>query len=528
MPGNILTNSINLFNTAGNISDAIQEVTGLQDLKSKMDIKEDSKLPSVLKEMLSVAAITVNTALSPVMNAGLRTFEGTEVEKLEEKLTKDFQALIEKDETGTTKKIFEAFAKANEVKNIAIASPADSAAISFVLPLAVGSVAGPIGLGVAAGVIAAQVAVGAKENNAIAVKTDELFHLQDYSHSKMIKNQAMEKLALDNDLKPKALEKLLGIKYEQHVNQDKANLEINNNNISSEKIASTFIKDFGLNIAESTATNIISTGAAVVQGPYAVAAALAKIAISSLANVSENISNEQAKSIIDEKISQLRTEGPSYKAVKDKLPSYRKKANRQFNIIRKKLGLSEVKPEEIKVSRKYDLANKAMDEKINSLALEKLAQLRVVNAKTEKENKEAQELENSFSILAKTSAIKEKDKKEEYKNSKKYKDALDHVHKKFLEEKGNALEEVKKNPLYQYEQIHKPKTRLGSIKKRLHTAINSSASFLAFGKKTYSFALDSINTKIEHYKMQREDRQNKHKEIVKIANKIKEEKKTSC
>ncbi len=522
----------NAKNTADGLVDAGKVLAGDLPVEAKKSL---GNVEYAVKEFLSITAVTLNTALSPVMNANLRTFDGTKTKELEENLAKRYEEFIKDPKNKKIGEVFNTLSKANEAKNTLLLSPAASAAASIVIPLAAGTmVGGPAGFAAAASLIAVDVARGSSKNNAVEVKIDEMMHLQDYVHAKEMSNYKLKELQVSTGINSKEIGQIIGLKYEKAkqntLPEEKAI------GITAEKLITTTGKNLGLSMAETMASNLINSGALVSASPHTVAINLARLTINCLAGVTSEISNDQAKTIIDDRISDLRKEGPNYKVQKEKedYASYRRLTNKAFNAVRIKLGLpkadlehysyvekqanatfnairknvfgmEEVQIKEPEYSRKYDLANEAMKARANAEALNKLA---------ESENFK----KNLLEYKKHTEGSKEREK------------AHQEIINEYIKVRSDVYEELKaKNPLYTNEKTVKPNTTLGKISRNLSTGAKLASEYLMGGNKSYYEAYKDLSEKWTNSDKQISETRQKHieidlaeKEKARTAKKLKE------
>ena len=451
------------------INNAVQRVSGDPDPSGINDdpqrvlgdsYSKKSTLVQGAKEAASMLFLGINSLSKIAVNAELPLYEGTQAAKIQAEATARFEKLKNEDsQKGAAARALASAASANTIKNTFLASPAFNAATGIIIA---GVATGGIGAAVAVGGIAVEAGVEAKKINDIHVLRDEYYHLHDFANSKTIKKSALE---------------LLNLELKESHNQDRTELDIqriigvsptpeNDKNPKLEKIEEIesfkkkALKDSAKNIFKKVANNVISTGSTAIHSPVVAAKKVGELVASSVIETSSKMSEEEIKNGLLTEINALRKESPKYKtheAEPSKMQLYLHKIKVKIS---ESIG-KEPPPEPTarKVSRKYDLANIALTEKVQALALTELA------------------LDEEFkSNLVKLS--------KESKGSKTYEAIEMKLIAKHLEVRGTILDSVKKENFYQNEQIKQPTNNITNVLKSLSTVKSTVSRYFHPFKKS--------------------------------------------
>ncbi len=433
---------VKLTEAISSASGNIDKLTSVHDVANKTGIISDEEA-SPLKEAAAVASLAINVISAPFINADLTVYEGTKAAQIKSA----FSEL--ETHSGITGEAARALGKVkdiNRAKNNFLASPLFSAATTITIT---GALSGGMAVPLVVGGIAVETAVAAKNINDIYVLRDEYFHLKDFVDSKEIKKDTLEELTLelrkrtgkDNELN---IEQILGI-TPPPISPENPKLEPLLDNDGKKKFGQALI----LKVGSVAASNVLSAGALMAQGPVGVVVNIAQLASSTALSTVLEMSEIEVKNDFLKGINELRKEGPPYQTHKEapsRISSYLFKFKSSLN---KMLGKDPPpNPSNASISRKYDLASFAIKEKTQASALEALTH-----------NEEFQD------NLAKLSTTKQ--------GTKEYDQIATDLRTVYLAAKGSALDEIRKSPFYQNEQISKPTTKLETVTKSFSTIVTT-------------------------------------------------------
>ena len=486
--------------------------TDLKTIESEIQIELEkrkySNINQAAREAAAIAVFIANRLLPLVAyDAQIGNLDNTKAKEFEEKFASIFQNL--NDESyykllGEGKVISAAGKLASDVNQTAariIQSPATSAAgaVGAAIMLGGGTVASmgtlPVALGItgAATSFAAQTYFGAKQINDMQVKIDELLHLEDYHSQKLSAEYNINALSHNTGINSQELKQIFGIQDFNPINIKSSN---KNEAIKKKDLAKEIGKDWSLSITQTVAENLINSVAAFTNPAVAVIQGI-KLGVSSLASVATKISEERAEKIINDKIEELRKTGPEYQTKEATIPWYQVLSNKILNNIRKTFNFETVELEAPAKSRKYDLAAKALEARVDALALEALC-------KDAEFQKRVIELKETNSYTHQQVIIKQL--KQDLENKKKY----------FLDY------ELKNNKLYSQEQIYSPQTRLGKFLKSAKTSAQTVKRYSWEGNISFSKALDIVKKEEKKHEEERVKKEEMLAELEKRASAKKE------
>lgn len=243
------------------------------------------------------------------------------------------------------------------------------------------SAAGPVGIAIVAGAAAAEIGAAAYDINRLRVMHDEACHLKEYAEYKENKERLIEDITLkcqanDPNITKKEVRAILkesgalGRETKQSKNKTATNTpeeeQESFKEVMARNLAMNTVVMMGCNNPAMFISMINPVGAAVQVG-----LAAGRSAAMSFTEMNEEEANKKTLKTIEER----RKNGPEYKTYNDLDPeSLEYKGNVAKNKIRRIIGAEEQDPTRSEVSRKYDLAEAALIERVTAETLNDLSQ----------------------------------------------------------------------------------------------------------------------------------------------------------
>ncbi|MCT4634917.1 MAG: hypothetical protein N4A31_01545 [Rickettsiales bacterium] len=264
----------------------------------------------------------------------------------------------------------------------AVFSPAALAGIKIAAGTLL-TAAGPIGIGIAAGAAAGEIGAAAYDINQLRVKHDEACHLKEYAEYKKNKDKLINDITLKcqaND--PNISNEEVGaiLKESGALGKTTKTKQIKDKTPTKtpEEEQESFKEVMAKNLAMNSVAMLGSSNPAMFISMINPVGAAVEIGLTAGRAVAESVgemNEEEANNKTLDTIEQRRKNGPEYKTYNDLDPeSLEYKGNVAKNRLRKIVGAEEQDPTRSEISRKYDLAEAALRERLVAESLYELSQ----------------------------------------------------------------------------------------------------------------------------------------------------------